>query len=125
MEVLEHCDTINYKSTAAFPEYKSVISDQTEETMTKEQKKKQKFFNKSINLGSQKVGKVFWSEIVEVKFEVKDPEKIFFKYSYNENYRVAVFSAMKHQLRHKDIEMRTKSMKKYTNPCGISAQKKS
>ena len=27
MEVLEHCDTINYKSTATFPEYKSVISD--------------------------------------------------------------------------------------------------
>ena len=93
--------------------------------MTKEQKKKQKFFNKSITLGSQKVCKVFWSEIVEVKFEVKDPEKIFFQYSYNENYWVAVFSARKHQLRHKDIEMRMKAMKKYTNPCGISAQKKS
>ena len=55
MEVLEHCDTINFKSTAAFPEYKSVLSDQTEEMMTKEQKKKQKIFNESINLGSQKV----------------------------------------------------------------------
>ena len=63
----------------------------------------------------QKVDKVFWSEIVEVKFEVKDPEKIFFKYNYNENYRVAVFSAPKRQLRNKDIEMRRKAMKKYTN----------
>ena len=50
--------------TAAFPEYKSVLSNQKEEIMTKEQKKKKRIFNESINLGSRKVDKVFLSEIV-------------------------------------------------------------
>ena len=77
-----------------------------------------------LNLAKRKVDKVYWSEIVEVKFSSEDPEKMLFKYGYNEDFRSAVFSAPKRELRKKEMQTRKAEMKKYDHPCGVSAQKK-
>ena len=54
LEVLEHGDIIDFKSVAAFPEYKSVFADKTEECMTEEQKRKQKSLNESSQFSKAK-----------------------------------------------------------------------
>lgn len=124
LEVLEHNDIIDFKNTDAFPEYKEVLADKTEEIMTAEQKVKQKALNESMNMPNRKVEKVYWSKIVAIKFCFDDPEKIFFKYCYTEDFRCANFSSPKRQLRKKEIEKRNEHMRKYNKPCGISQKKK-
>ena len=120
LTVLEHKDILDFKSTNAFPDYSLVLSDKTEEIMSKEQKEKQKQHNEEIGMPNRKVDKVFWSEIVSIKFHSDDPEKILFKYSYEEDYRKAKFSATKKNLR----TQHEPCIRKYRQPCGINKQKK-
>ena len=124
LDVMTHLDVIDYKSELAFPEYKNVLQDKTTEEMTEDQKSRQKELNVSIGLAKRKVDKVFWSEIVELKFDRQTPDEILFKYSYTEEYRRAKFSSPKRILRKKETQDRQKPMKAYTEPCGISLQKK-
>lgn len=122
--VLEHKDIIDFKNVDAFPEYKLVFNDKVEEIMSEEQKKNQRMLNENMNLATRKVSKIYWSEIVEIKFISTDPEMFFFKYSYDEIFRCAKFSAPKRELRKKEIESRQMHMRKYTEPSGISQKKK-
>ncbi|XP_057305163.1 uncharacterized protein LOC130642101 [Hydractinia symbiolongicarpus] len=124
LEVLNHRDIIDYKNVSAFPEFNSVMLDKTEEEMTAKEKEQQKALNETIGMSNRKVNKVYWSEIVELKFEYNNPEQIFFKYSYDEGYRKATFSAPKREIRKKELVQRKKHMEKYPFPCGISSQKK-
>lgn len=78
-----------------------------------------------MGMSNRKVNKLYRSEIVELKFEYNNPEKIFFKYSYDEGYRKATFSALnKREIRKKELLQRKKHMEKYSFPCGISSQKR-
>ena len=54
----------------------------------------------------------------------RNPEKIFFKYRYDEGYRKAVCSAPRRELRKREIASRRAGMFKYANPPGVSLQKK-
>lgn len=100
------------------------MQDKIEEEMTEEQKSQQKSLNELLGMPKRKVTKVFWSEIVEVKFEKANPEIIFFKYSYDEDFRKAVFSAPRRELRKKEMASRKAAMAKYHKPPGVSSQKK-
>ena len=122
--VLEHGDIIDFKNAKAFPEFKAVLGDKTEEIMTKDQKAKQKQLNIDLGMPNRKVDKIFWSEIVSIKFCKKDPEAVFFKYSFNEEYRRAIFRQPKHDLREKEIANQDEIMRKYSKPCGVTQKKK-
>ena len=54
-------------------------------------------------------------------FSKSEPEVVFFKYKYNENFRKATFSAPKRPHRG---NVKNNEMKKYPAPIGISAKKK-
>jgi hypothetical protein len=124
LDVIDHTDIVDFKSGAAFPDYKAVFADKTEEIMTEKQKEEQKNLNESINLPNRKVDKLYWSEIVILKFTTQDPDKMFFKYKYDEDFRSAIFSSPKRHIRQKEMETRKASMRKYSKPFGIAPQKK-
>eukprot|EP00111_Clytia_hemisphaerica_P014703 TCONS_00043339-protein len=121
--VLEHGDIIDFKKERAFPEFRSVLQDKTEEIMTKDQKTKQKQHNINIDLPKRKVDKIFWSEIVSIKFCKEEPDAVFFKYIYTEKYRKAIFKQPIRELRKGD-ECRDELLKKYHEPCGVTQKKK-
>lgn len=64
LEVLEQSDIIDFKSTTAFPEFKSIMLDKMEDKMMEKEMTQQKALNESLGLAKQKVKKVYWSEIV-------------------------------------------------------------
>lgn len=98
LNIFEHGHIIDFKNYEAFPEYKGVLADKTKEIMTEQQKEKQKALNESMNFRNSKVDKIFWSEIITVKFESKVPEKMLFKYSYKEDFQSANFSLPKRDM---------------------------
>jgi len=124
IEVLDHSSIIDFKSQEAFPEYADVYTDKTNEIMTAEQIKKQKSLNVSLGLENRKPQKIFWSEIVDLKFEAEDPQVILFKYAHKELYRKATFSLPKRDLRVMEQRERKKEMQRYDKPCGIAPRKK-
>ena len=124
IEVLDHSSIIDFKCQEAFPEYADVYTDKTNEIMTAEQIKKQKSLNVSLDLEKRKPQKIFWSEIVDLKFEAEDPQVILFKYAHKELYRKATFSLPKRDLRVMEQRERKKEMQRYDKPCGIAPRKK-
>ena len=69
--------------------------------------------------------KVYWSKLMQVKFSQEQPNKMLFKYEYNENEQF-------HKIDYKDIVTKRQLMKKekdgsklYSEKVGISALKKS
>ena len=60
LEVLEHSDIIDFKSTTAFPVFKSIMLDKMEEKMAEEEMTQQKVLNESLEKAKQ-VKKVYWS----------------------------------------------------------------
>lgn len=105
LEVIERKDVISFKSTTAFPEYKAVIENKIEEEMTEKEKSQQKALSEKLGLSKRKVTKVYWSEIVMVKFEKANLQMMLFKYNYNEEFRKAVFCAPR-RLKNKDFRKR-------------------
>ena len=94
--VLEHHDI---KNPTAFPEYSKLYADKTTEEMTPVQKDNQIALNVSLGLQKRKPDKIFWSEIVDIMFKKSEPEVVFFKFKYDENFRKATFSARKRNQR--------------------------
>ena len=110
--VLEPQDIIDFKSKDAFPQYISVLNDKVEEIMSQEEKAQQQQLNKLLHREKRKVSKVFWSEIRMLKLVSDAPEKIFFKYSFDEDFRPAVFSTSKRNLCRKEMKV-SENMQKY------------
>lgn len=69
----------------------------------------------------ERLTKVLWSEIVSINFSSDKPEIVRFKYSDDKDYRKAIFSLPKKNLR-KNQEEQCKW--RYAKPCGITKQKK-
>ena len=124
LEVLHYSDIIDYKNPKAFPEHKAVYEDKVREMMSAEEKEKQIEHLKEINMSTRKIDKVYWSEIVMLKFEKHDPNKMFFKYSLEEMWRSTEFSLPYKPLRKAERETRECEMKKYGESLGIAPKKK-
>lgn len=115
-----HRDIINYKSPIAFPQFTSVLKDSVLEMVEADNSKGEQ---KGKKAKKSKGIKVYWSKIMQVKFTKEHPNKMFFKYSYDEE--------KFHEIEYRDDVSRRQAKKTDKNACklytespGIGAKKK-
>ena len=107
------------------PRYSEKVVEEFTEEVPMKRKRKNKFHISNFTKDEcttkkvTKLKKVKWSKIVQARFCSSHPEKMFYKYSYDEDFRVANFctkaiSAQRSQ----------SSMRLYKKPIGIQLAKK-
>ena len=120
-----HIDIINFKSRDIFPEYSDVYSEKVVEEVIEEVPIKRKKNNSNFTKDGctikkvKKLQKVKWSKIVKARFCSSHTEKIFYKYSYDEDFRVANFCT-----KATSAQRSQSSMRLYKKPTGIQLAKK-
>ena len=152
VKTLMHDDIEDYKSTEAFPQYTTVLKDKCMEYVDteiqsdtngkktlnevnaevkrdKNSRRKEKDQMKADKNGKRKksgikANKVMWKSIVQIKFTKDASSQIFFKYDYNENYRIADFMDKVPQTRNRKTKAKGALYPKYDAPVGINVNKK-
>ena len=80
-----------------------------------------KSFSEVLGESKTKLKKVMWSEIVQLKVIGDDPDMLYFKYSYDRNYKRCKFKTT--NTRHVEMN-RTAKRQKYKSQKGITLAKK-
>ena len=104
-KVFMHDEFVNYKSVHAFSEFLLVYQDKCYPEVGSAEKKKKK---------------LMWSEVKHLMFHKDDPDVIFFKYDYNEDFRKCLFKQRTPKTR---IEKEV-TQQLYTESVGVTAKKK-
>ena len=98
----ENALVINKKIDIVFKDKVTVEMD------TPAPKTKTRFHISNFVKGKKTTAKVMWSKIVQARFQLKDPTKMYFKYDYNEEFMTAEFCSRSSVLKKKKIPMHCK-----------------